>query len=165
MQQRLRELFARHKHLTTAEVRKLLAVSSSTATSYLHRLCAEYCIEKVRPTPSPQSHYFRAKSVVASVAEIQAATRNTTQISTHKPSRTTTPKTSERIVALVRQDPRITRRKLAALIGITEDGVKYHLRALQKAGALKRVGPVNGGHWEATAPAVPLETDNSESDT
>lgn len=41
-----------------------------------------------------------------------------------------------------------TRVQLAALTGLTADGVKYHLNKLLAAGRLRHVGPTKGGHWE-----------------
>ena len=67
-------------------------------------------------------------------------------------TRETTPEkretTRERVLSLIRQDPRHTRRSLAALIGITPDGVKYHLDALRRAGRIRHVGPTKKGRWE-----------------
>ena len=60
---------------------------------------------------------------------------NTTQITTQ-------------IVELLRQDPTISRKKLAlTLEDITEDGVKYHLDKLKEEGKIKRVGGTRG-KWE-----------------
>ena len=65
---------------------------------------------------------------------------NTTQIS-HKTTR-------ERILDYLRAEPELTRRELAVRVGVTPDGVKYHLRRLKAAGALRRVGSDRAGHWE-----------------
>jgi len=59
---RLRSLFSDHGKLTRAEVAELLQVSGRTASRYLKGLLAEGFIEKVKPTPSPRSHYFRLRS-------------------------------------------------------------------------------------------------------
>ncbi|OGF47153.1 MAG: transcriptional regulator [Candidatus Firestonebacteria bacterium RIFOXYC2_FULL_39_67] len=61
----------------------------------------------------------------------------------------TTQKTTQNILAFIRQNPTVTRKELAALVGnITEDGIKYHLAALIKNKTIKRVGGDKGGHWE-----------------
>ncbi|MBI4830714.1 MAG: winged helix-turn-helix transcriptional regulator [Candidatus Lindowbacteria bacterium] len=44
--------------------------------------------------------------------------------------------------------PEITRQDLAIELGITESGIKYHLKKMQDKGVLRRVGPDKGGHWE-----------------
>ena len=58
------------------------------------------------------------------------------------------PTTRERILALLKAEPRITRRLMAERIGITPSGVKYHLTKLRKAGIIRHVGPTKAGRWE-----------------
>ena len=66
-----------------------------------------------------------------------------------KTTHNTTPKTTqERILALLRSQPSLTRRELAARTGISPDGVKYHLDRLRVAGAIRRIGSSRVGHWE-----------------
>jgi ATP-dependent DNA helicase RecG len=59
----------------------------------------------------------------------------------------TTQKTTQKILGLITKEPGITRQQLAEALGITADGVKYHLRKLQEQRLLRRVGPDKGGHW------------------
>ncbi|MDP3174367.1 MAG: winged helix-turn-helix transcriptional regulator [Phenylobacterium sp.] len=61
----------------------------------------------------------------------------------------TTQKTAQKILEAIKANPRITRKELSAIIGITEDGIKFNLSKLKKEGALKRVGSDKGGYWEA----------------
>ena len=56
--------------------------------------------------------------------------------------------TQERILALIEAEPGITRRRLAERIGITPDGVKYHLDKLRAAGVIRHVGATKTGRWE-----------------
>ncbi len=56
--------------------------------------------------------------------------------------------TTQKILEAIMNKPDITRKELAAVIGITEDGVKYHIIRLRKKGVLKRIGPDKGGYWE-----------------
>ncbi len=72
---------------------------------------------------------------------------NTTQKTTQKTTRNTT----QEILALIAADPGITRRQLAEALGITSDGVKYHLRKLQEQGLLRRIGSDKGGRWKVEA--------------
>ena len=59
-----------------------------------------------------------------------------------------TPKTTrERIVDEIRKNPKISRRALAEVVGITPDGVKYHLQKLTKAGVIRHVGATRSGKW------------------
>lgn len=72
-------------------------------------------------------------------------TLETTSIATLE----TTPITTlEKIVALLSSKPSLTSPQLAAEVGLTLDGAKYHLRRLRAAGILRHVGPRKSGHWE-----------------
>lgn len=48
----------------------------------------------------------------------------------------------------LRAEPELTRKALAKRVGLTQDGVKYHLEKLKAAGALRRVGSARAGRWE-----------------
>jgi len=60
----------------------------------------------------------------------------------------TTQKTTQKILIAISKNPEITRRELAILLGLTGDGIKFHLKNLRKKSMLRRVGPDKGGHWE-----------------
>lgn len=72
-----------------------------------------------------------------------------------KTTQKTTQKTPQKLLDLITQDPSVTRQTLAEALGITPDGVKYHLRKLQEEGCLRRIGPDKGGHWEIVKPDEP----------
>lgn len=59
-----------------------------------------------------------------------------------------TQKTTQKIIEAIAKKSDITQKELAELIGITDDGIKYHITRLRKKGILKRIGPDKGGHWE-----------------
>lgn len=53
------------------------------------------------------------------------------------------------IVEYLIQNPYAGRVEIASQLGdITEDGVKYNLKVLQKKGVIRRIGPAKGGYWE-----------------
>jgi len=58
----LRELFRKHPELTRSEVAATLAISPNTATRDLRTLCEEGFVERVSPSASPRSVYFRMKT-------------------------------------------------------------------------------------------------------
>jgi ATP-dependent DNA helicase RecG len=60
----------------------------------------------------------------------------------------TAQKTAQKIIAIIRKNPMITRQELAMELEVSNSGVKYHLKKLQDKGFLRRVGPDKGGHWE-----------------
>jgi ATP-dependent DNA helicase RecG len=51
-------------------------------------------------------------------------------------------------MGLIQHKPEITRQELAIELGITDSGIKYHLKKMQAKGLIRRVGPDKGGHWE-----------------
>ncbi len=68
----------------------------------------------------------------------------------------TTPKTvPERILALLTADPRMTQKQLPERVGLTLDGIKYHMRHLKASGAIVRVGSSRAGHWQVVEPGIP----------
>jgi ATP-dependent DNA helicase RecG len=71
---------------------------------------------------------------------------------------TTTSTTTGRAALLLEHlhdHPRTTIPEMARVMGMTEDGVNYHLRRLQAAGQLRREGGRSAGHW------VVVQTDNN----
>ena len=72
----------------------------------------------------------------------------TTQKTTRTPTGTTRKPTRDRIVDCLRAEPGLTRAALAERVGLSPDGVKYHLQNLKAAGVIHRVGSDRAGHWE-----------------
>ena len=56
--------------------------------------------------------------------------------------------TQEKILVLLSAQPTITRKELAARIGLSADGIKYHMEKMKSAGLIRHVGPTKAGHWE-----------------
>jgi len=89
-------------------------------------------------------------SLIATDAEPLSIDR-TTQETTQETTQDTTQETlamRERVLSLLRGDPDLTRVQLADRLGISPDGVKYHLDKLRAAGLLRHNGPTKGGWWE-----------------
>ena len=57
-------------------------------------------------------------------------------------------KTSEIILELLKDNPKLSAKKLSEQIGITSRAVEKQLAVLIEKGFLKRVGSPKGGHWE-----------------
>lgn len=79
--------------------------------------------------------------------EVSPTTQETTQ-ETGRTTQETDATTQEKIVALLREEPEITMRLIAERIGITQDGVKYHIRKLRASGTIRHVGATKAGSWE-----------------
>ncbi len=56
-------------------------------------------------------------------------------------------KTRDRIIRLLRSDPKLSAGSLAAEIGISEKGIRRQLSTLKANGILRRIGPDRGGEW------------------
>lgn len=53
-----------------------------------------------------------------------------------------------KIIELIRENPKITKKELAIILNITSDGVKYNLKKLVDNNIIERIGPDNGGYWK-----------------
>ena len=97
------------------------------------------------------------RSTTQKAPHAQKTTQKTAQKTTQKIVQKGTPKTiqkgaGDRILECLRTEPGLTRRVLAERVGLTPDGVKYHLAKLRDAGFLRRVGSDRAGHWEVLKP-------------
>ena len=109
-----------------------------------------------RAAPAGQPVVFTDRADVERYSNVTTQENSgTTQENTREPRGTTQENTREprgtirgRIVALLRAEPEITRRVLAERLGITVDGIKYHLTRLRAAGVIRHVGATKAGRWE-----------------
>ena len=60
----------------------------------------------------------------------------------------TSKKTSETILGIISENPRITVKELSQLTGLSVGEVRWNLDKMADKGQLKRVGPDMGGYWE-----------------
>ena len=58
------------------------------------------------------------------------------------------PKSSVKIIGMLQRNPGITIPEIAAELGLTTRAVKKNIASMKAAGAIKRIGPAKGGHWE-----------------
>ena len=73
---------------------------------------------------------------------------STTQETTQEMKNTTQETTQEKIINLLKSNSTLTRRDLATLLKITDNGVKYHLNQLKKKGIIEHHGATKAGYWE-----------------
>ncbi len=57
-------------------------------------------------------------------------------------------KSSVKITGLLKATPQISARQIAERLGLTLRAVEKQLANLKADGAIKRIGPARGGHWE-----------------
>ena len=71
-------------------------------------------------------------------------------------TKTTQKKTTQKTIArqqaildVIQNNPHASRAQIADALGdLTADGVKYHLKRLQQAGLIERIGADKGGYWQ-----------------
>ena len=57
-------------------------------------------------------------------------------------------KTVDRLLELIRGNPKITFAEMVSVAGISRSAIQKHIERLKDAQRLRRVGPDKGGHWE-----------------
>lgn len=84
-----------------------------------------------------------------SVAGLKATTQETTQETIQETTQESPPeKVREKILAKLRRRPTTTRLELARELGLSPEGIKYHLNKLRAEGVVRHVGPTKSGRWE-----------------
>jgi len=53
----------------------------------------------------------------------------------------------EKIISLMRENPQISSKQLAEIIGIAQRNIQVHIKKLKDSGVIEREGPAFGGHW------------------
>ena len=56
--------------------------------------------------------------------------------------------TRERLIALIKENPRITRASLSEQLGISSSNVQFHIERLKSEGVIERVGSSRSGYWK-----------------
>ena len=72
---------------------------------------------------------------------ILASTQETAQ-------ETTQETTQEKIINLIKKNPAITQSEMAQILGITRDGISYHIKILKENGTIERTGSTKNGIWK-----------------
>jgi len=97
---------------------------------------------------------FTTQEVEQTIQENDTSTQEIEQTTqednpTTQENKTTTQEmTQQRVLSYIKKKPEITRRELAEKIGISTNGIKYHLDKLKFKGIIQHVGPTKRGYWE-----------------
>ena len=67
---------------------------------------------------------------------------------TKKTTKKSTKKTIDVIIEIIKKNPDISVKEIAEIVGLTVDGVQYHIRNLKSHDVIERVGPDKGGYWK-----------------
>ena len=60
--------------------------------------------------------------------------------------------TTDKIIALIKENPQHSARSIAESIGISPKGIEKQLAKLKSQGVIRRIGPDKGGSWEIIKP-------------
>ena len=55
--------------------------------------------------------------------------------------------THKRILAIMKQNPKVSAKAISSEIGIAPRNVEANIRILKQAKLIDRIGPAKGGHW------------------
>ena len=99
-----------------------------------------------RPTISDS--YFPTEETELILDLVNRTTERTTDSTTERTTDRTTESTTEWVLRLIKENPHITNAQIAAIVGITEDGVYYHTTKLRKDGVIVRKKGKQKGYWE-----------------
>ncbi|MCX9083056.1 MAG: DUF977 family protein [Candidatus Methanoperedens sp.] len=56
--------------------------------------------------------------------------------------------TGEKIINLIKENPKITTKELADKTGLSVKSIEWNIKELKDKGLLRRIGADRGGHWE-----------------
>ena len=49
---------------------------------------------------------------------------------------------------MMRMNPQITKKEIAANLGLTVDGTRYHIKKMTDSGMVKYIGTSRNGYWD-----------------
>ena len=103
------------------------------------------------PFPQVENQFGGTSIYIQRETEAQETEEKTTQKSSENIAENIVENLSAmrgRIVKIIWKNPKVTAQSISKEVGIAPRNVQEHLKYLQKAGILRRVGPDKGGHWE-----------------
>ncbi|MCF0235175.1 MAG: winged helix-turn-helix domain-containing protein, partial [Bacteroidaceae bacterium] len=66
---------------------------------------------------------------------------------TNQGTKTTKETTQHLILAEIKSNPNITQKELAQSLGLSLDGIRYHIKKMTKLGFIKHEGATKSGRW------------------
>jgi ATP-dependent DNA helicase RecG len=127
---------------TIPELARLLGITQRSIERYLRQLRQQNRVRRIGPAKG--GHWIPVTTQETAqdrIGEKLTATGEVLPITTQET-------TQEKILALLRAQPSLTHKALSQRIGISANGIKYHLAKLREAGVIRHVGPTKAGRWE-----------------
>ena len=104
-------------------------------------------VPKVTTTYGEDAYIFTVNFINVVIPFDRTGFSSTTQETTQEKLKTTKKTTQEKIVELLKANPSLTRKDLAIVLSVSEDGIKYHLNALKNKGIIQHQGSTKSGYW------------------
>ena len=79
---------------------------------------------------------------------IDVATQTVVDVPANVPANVPVNELSDKILTMVRANPKVTAQKMALALGVADKTIKRHLKTLGEQGRIQRVGSDKSGHWE-----------------
>ena len=144
--------------ISNTELQQLLGLNSIEVGKILHQMVEKQLLDKENKNRWTTYTLLKEDTTDSTNEEKSEEKTDVTDIVTDKAENDqksgqkgnlTTETTTETICLLIKDNPKITGKELAAKCHITEDGVAYHIKKLKQLGKIKRQGGTrNGGYWE-----------------
>ena len=139
--QRILDCLRDEPELTRRELAERIGVTPDGIKYHLRKLKADSVIRRVGSDRAGRWLVVSQKTA----RKLPESSQKTARKEGRSPE---TPSLSDRILALLRQNPSAGRREIAATLGTTQSIVRYRLDKLRAAGKVERVGPDKGGYWK-----------------
>jgi len=89
-----------------------------------------------------------ARSSFAETEQASLSVVPTTDKTTDKTIENAFSANEKAILALIAVNPSVTQKEMAAALGLSEDGIRYHMEKLKTKGLLRREGGKKAGRWK-----------------
>jgi ATP-dependent DNA helicase RecG len=94
---------------------------------------------------------YNEKIVIADEErEVEETMEKTMEKTVEKTVEKAVEKTVEKLIAIIKEKPNITIKKLAELTGLSRRGIEWNIQQLKSNGLIERVGTDRSGYWKIT---------------
>mgnify|MGYP000950279052 CR=1 FL=1 len=101
----------------------------------------------IKSEETPNKLPIKSEELPNKSGELPKKTPNKSEGLPKKSGGTTQETTQERILTTIQAKPKITQKELAQSIGLTLNGIKYHIKNMTKLGIIKHEGSTKSGEW------------------
>ena len=149
----LKEDFSLPRNPIIAKIFRYLKFSENIGSGF-HKMINGWNIKYgFRPIIDGDFDYYK---IIFPTKKLSPNNKGTTSITTPITTPITTSKitlkgdktTEQQVLQLIENNPYLTQREIAEYLGLTKDGVKYHISHLKKKKKIKRKGSNRKGFWE-----------------